>query len=748
MELPSINSTTSISDNADLRSYYDKLLFRNASGKSLTDLPRKAQASNGMSAAGSGLPGVNVNETIHEEEPDKPSRIDFIDGYDYSPKASATMSPPQEHARRRSIFFENSIENNGNQGQKKQSSSSGGNMTLSPEMMLTSMNSSSGNAFLNVDIFNDTRRSSYIADSLIHHQSPTDNHYLGGNSGMESFNGIGNTYQMNSMMMQQQHQQQQQSHQQPRQQQPFSGAPYVAGNEFGARRNSQPVMVNQFQNSRETNNRNFYGVPQDNYRVQYSYDQGYYNQKQPQTMFKNSFDYNNKVRTQQNQLNQPQMLSQENAAENGLVVLNGKQLASSEKLHQLYLDSGSNYFSSKQVFEFMDYLKPMLEGGKEKQDEADPISSHLYNFLGFLKSCNLNYNPQSEAFVTTNMNNRRNNGTTSSYLHYKPLVLGALKNGKLELLSTPPNSNLLLKKGDLAIVDGDRGKDLVLVVEPSVNLNLALIINFLKKKIHFDSLITNKSQHYPNNKFVKALIDSTNGLCDELNPKLYDIIELTQLVVPSKQVLRFANSWEVTTNLHNKFQDELKALHIAQLKLRSLNSGLNHNHRSNNSSNNSTPPNETTEGSANEESTPKLSSNNVSNSVNLNIKILNAEFQFDRKKLTFYYVCEERNDFRELIKELFKFYKTRIWLCAIPNNLDIDRKYYDPNRKELEMYQKMMQHYSSEEGAANQGKDNGGNNHTVKDGLVVAPPLKSLELDNFQIGVYKELVNVLFDTDP
>lgn len=100
------------------------------------------------------------------------------------------------------------------------------------------------------------------------------------------------------------------------------------------------------------------------------------------------------------------------------------------------------------------------------------------------------------------------------------------------------------------------------------------------------------------------------------------------------------------------------------------------------------------------------------------------------------------NDFRELIKELFKFYKTRIWLCAIPNNLEIDRKYYDPNRKEMEMYQKMMQQYSADD--YNNGNDN--NSNGVKDGLVVAPPLKSIELDNFQIGVYTELVEHLFNT--
>ena len=264
----------------------------------------------------------------------------------------------------------------------------------------------------------------------------------------------------------------------------------------------------------------------------------------------------------------------------------------------------------------------------------------------------------------------------------------------------PSGANMAMKRGDLVIIDGDRGKDLTLVVEPIVSLDMALIINFLKKKIHFDSLITSKKQHFPNEFFIKELENCTNGISDSLDPKLYDIIELTQLIVPSKQVLRYATSWESSTNLHNKFQDELKALHIAQLKLRTLNSGSNDSMDLNDS--------------------------------NLNIKILNAEFQFDRKKLTFYYICEERNDFRELIKELFKFYKTRIWLCAIPNDLEIDSKYYDKDQKEVKMYQDMMQHFTQDELMENTS------------GFVVAPPLNELILDNFQIAVYKELVQQLF----
>ncbi|CDO92731.1 unnamed protein product [Kluyveromyces dobzhanskii CBS 2104] len=379
--------------------------------------------------------------------------------------------------------------------------------------------------------------------------------------------------------------------------------------------------------------------------------------------------------------------------DNGLLLQDG-QIISSQSLSQLYKECGENFFASKFCHEFVDSVKALISGTSENQARGDKVQK----FLGFLKSCNLNYNPQSDAFVSTGKHRR---SSTSSYLHYRPLVLVALKNGKLELLSLPQGSNLNLARDDLIIIDGDRGKDLAVCIDPVVQLKLALFINFLKKKIHFDSLITSRNQHYPTAKFIDALMNSASGSQDDLNPKLYDVIELTQLIIPSKQILRFATPWECFTNLHSKFQDELKALHIAQLKLKTLNS------------------------------------NNAANGKpSLNIKILNSEFQFDRKKLTFYYICQERNDFRELIKELFKFYKTRIWLCAIPNNLEIDSKYYDNERKEWAMYEDMMKHFQQE--------DLIDNNLPPQTGFVVAPSLKKIQLDNFQIGVYKELVNSMF----
>ena len=49
----------------------------------------------------------------------------------------------------------------------------------------------------------------------------------------------------------------------------------------------------------------------------------------------------------------------------------------------------------------------------------------------------------------------------------------------------------------------------------------------------------------------------------------------------------------------------------------------------------------------------------------LTMKLVDAEFQFDRKKLTFYFTADKRVDFRELVKDLAAVYRTRIELRQI-----------------------------------------------------------------------------------
>jgi hypothetical protein len=52
----------------------------------------------------------------------------------------------------------------------------------------------------------------------------------------------------------------------------------------------------------------------------------------------------------------------------------------------------------------------------------------------------------------------------------------------------------------------------------------------------------------------------------------------------------------------------------------------------------------------------------------LPMSVVDAEFQFDRKKLTFYYEAAERVDFRELVRDLYRSYRARIWMCKVPQN--------------------------------------------------------------------------------
>ena len=59
----------------------------------------------------------------------------------------------------------------------------------------------------------------------------------------------------------------------------------------------------------------------------------------------------------------------------------------------------------------------------------------------------------------------------------------------------------------------------------------------------------------------------------------------------------------------------------------------------------------------------------------LQMEVFEAEYQWDRRKLTYYFSAAHRIDFRELVRELFKVYKTRIWMCAID---DVDGKRSTP----------------------------------------------------------------------
>ncbi|KAJ1724773.1 hypothetical protein LPJ53_000980 [Coemansia erecta] len=89
-----------------------------------------------------------------------------------------------------------------------------------------------------------------------------------------------------------------------------------------------------------------------------------------------------------------------------------------------------------------------------------------------------------------------------------------------------------------------------------------------------------------------------------------------------KRIFRIADQREVADLMNNKVLDEQKALSMCQSKVQLR---------------------------------------------KLSMCVVDAEFQFDRRKLTFYFTAGRRVDFRELVRELFKHFKTRIWMCQQTN---------------------------------------------------------------------------------
>lgn len=55
----------------------------------------------------------------------------------------------------------------------------------------------------------------------------------------------------------------------------------------------------------------------------------------------------------------------------------------------------------------------------------------------------------------------------------------------------------------------------------------------------------------------------------------------------------------------------------------------------------------------------------MATSLNLNMKLIHAEYIFDNSKIIFYFVSEERVDFRELVKGLASEFRTRIELKQV-----------------------------------------------------------------------------------
>ncbi|KAF9120097.1 hypothetical protein BGW39_011682 [Mortierella sp. 14UC] len=177
--------------------------------------------------------------------------------------------------------------------------------------------------------------------------------------------------------------------------------------------------------------------------------------------------------------------------------------------------------------------------------------------------------------------------TLNQLSHHGSLYVVEFKAGRNDLFYVADNSGLSLKRGDLVMVEADRGKDL--------------------GKITNDSITPQNIQDLQRQHAEAAVIASQQ-----------DGVRAPKEIHP-KRIFRLAHTSEIT-QLVTKNQDEAKAMLVCQTKVRQK---------------------------------------------KLPMEVVDAEFQWDRRKLTFYFHADHRIDFRELVRDLFKIYKTRIWMYAV-----------------------------------------------------------------------------------
>ncbi|ORX59398.1 PSP1-domain-containing protein [Hesseltinella vesiculosa] len=174
------------------------------------------------------------------------------------------------------------------------------------------------------------------------------------------------------------------------------------------------------------------------------------------------------------------------------------------------------------------------------------------------------------------------------------------------------HSTIPVNTDDWVIVEADRGRDLGKVVAIDLPLHQ---VEWLLSSSSPTTLDTPPFLDRPPSPSVSSSSSSSASSANGISP-----VPLTpsspSAAAPSKRICRLATPSEITL-LVTKRQDEQKALLICQSK---------------------------------------------SKQKSLPMDIVDAEYQWDRRKLTFYFIAERRVDFRELVRDLFKIYKTRIWM--------------------------------------------------------------------------------------
>ncbi|EME46090.1 hypothetical protein DOTSEDRAFT_70175 [Dothistroma septosporum NZE10] len=208
----------------------------------------------------------------------------------------------------------------------------------------------------------------------------------------------------------------------------------------------------------------------------------------------------------------------------------------------------------------------------------------------------------------------------------KQLYIVSFKCSRVDVFYLLDNTGLTVREGDMVIVEADRGQDLGTVQHAKVTPDHARILKKKYSEEQYKWLMMysrNKEGGFNPNAQLHGESSMTGG-GEQLFP---DAPTTMQGTIPRgnfnnlkpKAIKRLANDHEIKM-LAEKEGNEAKAKRTCQQKVAHL---------------------------------------------RLQMEILDAEWQWDFQKLIFYYYADHYINFKDLITELYRIYKTRIWLSAI-----------------------------------------------------------------------------------
>ncbi|KAJ8123627.1 hypothetical protein ONZ43_g467 [Nemania bipapillata] len=253
-------------------------------------------------------------------------------------------------------------------------------------------------------------------------------------------------------------------------------------------------------------------------------------------------------------------------------------------------------------------------------ETTSPDASQGQEFAGFTDVSGFNTaSPVSYYSAGSNLPSTQQGLASSAYGNlYQPSSM-------YDVFYIQEGTGLTVKPGDLVIVEADRGTDLGTVARDNVDWQTAKELKEHYTEEHYKWLVMYSQNAAGAQEGTGAgLMAASNGLQGSAiggmgPPSGHHMQEANSGELKPKMIKRLAQSHEIH-GLRDKEGNEAKAKRMCMQKVKEH---------------------------------------------GLNMEILDAEFQMDWKKLTFYYFADSYINFNSLVTDLFKIYKTRIWMSAI-----------------------------------------------------------------------------------